>query len=203
MTEPIDKDFWEIEHKKDSGWLTGTDFDDLCKQFGLSTEDFQGRRILEIGVGKGTCTESFSELASELYCCDISKTGLDKVKKWAKQVFETTDVNEIPPVDLAISHLVFVHCTDDEILRIINGVNLAPGGKFMFQVSGLIDGVLTDQAKVKLVDDGSHFFRSIEETQAIIDRSNKQFVSVIGPNKINHAGWFDHEWYYVTVQNKM
>jgi hypothetical protein len=47
------------------------------------------------------------------------------------------------------------------------------------------------------------FFRSVNETKNIIDRSNKQFVSVIGPNDINHAGWFDHEWYYVAVQNKM
>ena len=199
----IDKDFWEDHHQQDSGWLTGTRFDDLLRQFGSTNEDIQGKRVLEIGVGKGFCTESFHKLASELYCCDISETGLKKVKLWANQVFQTNDINMIPPVDLAISQLVLVHCTDDEMLRIINGVNLANGSRFMFQVSGLKDGILTDRARTVLVDDGSHFFRSIDETKAIIDRSNKQFVSVIGPNDINHAGWFEHQWYYVTVQNKM
>ena len=199
----ISKDFWEGHHQGNSGWLTGTSFDSLLKQFSLTVLDIQGKRVLEIGVGRGHCTESFKNFASELYCCDISETGLAKIKEWATQVFQTTDINLIPPVDLAISHLVFVHCTDDEMLRIINGVTLAEGGRFIFQVSGLKDGILTDQAKEKLVDDGSHFFRSVEETKAIINRSNKQFVSVIGPNSINHEGWFDHEWYYITVENKI
>lgn len=199
----IGKDFWEKEHKGNTGWLTGTSFDSLLKQFKLSLDDIQNRRVLEIGVGRGHCSESFAHLASELYCCDISETGLEKVKKWAKQVFQTQDIASTPPVDLAISHLVLVHCTDNEMLRIINGVNLAPGGRFMFQVSGLKDGVLTDKAQKILVDDGSHFFRSVDETLAIIDRSNKQFVSLIGPDNILHAGWFDHQWYYVTVENKI
>ena len=121
----------------------------------------------------------------------------------AKEVYQTTNISQAPTVDLAISHLVFVHCTDDEMLRIINGVNLTENGRFMFQVSGLKNGILTDQAKTTLVDDGSHFFRSIEETKNIISQSNKEFVSIIGPNDILHAGWFDHEWYYITVQNKI
>ena len=199
----IGKDFWEGHHQGNSGWLTGTSFDSLLRQFSLTLDDIKNKRVLEIGVGRGHCTESFGTFASELYCCDISEKGLEKVKKWAKQVFQTQDINSIPPVDLAISQLVFVHCTDEEMLRIINGVNLAEGGRFVFQVSGLKDGILTDRAKKELVDDGSHFFRSIEETQAIIDRSNKHFVSLIGPNDINHAGWFEHRWYYVTVENKM
>ena len=59
----IGKDFWEDHHREDSGWLTGTRFDDLLRQFGLTNEEIQGKRILEIGVGKGFCTESFYKLA--------------------------------------------------------------------------------------------------------------------------------------------
>jgi predicted TPR repeat methyltransferase len=199
----IGKDFWEKEHKGNTGWLTGTSFESLLKQFLLNLSDIQGKKVLEIGVGRGHCTESFKEFASELYCCDISETALDKVRPLAKEVYQTINISQVPAVDLAISHLVFVHCTDDEILRIINGVNLTENGRFMFQVSGLKNGILTDKAKTTLVDDGSHFFRSIEETKNIIACSNKQFVSVVGPNDILHAGWFDHQWYYVTVQNKI
>jgi len=175
----------------------------LLQQFALALSDIQGKKVLEIGVGRGHCTESFKEFAGELYCCDISEGALDKVRSMAKEVYQTADISQAPQVDLAISHLVFVHCTDDEMLRLINDINLNEGGRFMFQVSGLKDGILTDQAKTTLVDDGSHFFRSIEETKDIINRSNKEFVSIVGPNDILHAGWFDHEWYYITVQNKI
>lgn len=199
----IGKDFWEGHHKRNTGWLTGTSFTDLLKRFSLTLNDIQNKKVLEIGVGRGHCTESFSNFASELYCCDISETGLEKVKKWAKQVYQTSDINSIPPVDLAVSHLVFVHCTDDEILRIINGVNLAEGGRFIFQCSGLKNGILTDKAKEILVNDGSHFFRSPKEVEDIVSRSNKKIVKISEPTDILHAGWFDHEWYYVTVQNKI
>lgn len=199
----IGKDFWETEHRGNTGWLTGTSFESLLKQFALTLSDIQGKKVLEIGVGRGHCTESFKEFAGELYCCDISEGALDKVRSMAKEVYQTADIVQAPQVDLAISHLVFVHCTDDEMLRLINDINLNEGGRFMFQVSGLKNGILTDQAKTTLVDDGSHFFRSIEETKDIINRSNKEFVSIVGPNDILHAGWFDHEWYYITVQNKI
>jgi len=199
----IGKDFWETEHRGNTGWLTGTSFESLLQQFALALSNIQGKKVLEIGVGRGHCTESFKEFAGELYCCDISEGALDKVRSMAKEVYQTADISQAPQVDLAISHLVFVHCTDDEMLRIINDINLTEGGRFMFQVSGLKDSILTDQAKTTLVDDGSHFFRSIEETKDIINRSNKEFVSIVGPNDILHAGWFDHEWYYITVQNKI
>ena len=199
----IGKDFWETEHRGNTGWLTGTSFESLLKQFALALSDIQGKKVLEIGVGRGHCTESFKEFAGELYCCDISEGALDKVRSMAKEVYQTADIAQAPQVDLAIAHLVFVHCTDDEMLRLINDIKLNEGGRFMFQVSGLKDGILTDQAKTTLVDDGSHFFRSIEETKDIINRSNKEFVSIVGPNDILHAGWFDHEWYYITVQNKI
>jgi predicted TPR repeat methyltransferase len=154
----IGKDFWETEHKGNTGWLTGTGFESLLNQFGLTIDNIKNKKLLEIGVGRGHCTESFNQFADELYCCDISDTALDKVKGHAKQTYQTQDISQASAVDLAISHLVFVHCTDDEMLRIINGVNLTENGQFMFQVSGLKDGILNDQAKKTLVDDGSHFF---------------------------------------------
>jgi SAM-dependent methyltransferase len=198
----IGKDFWEVEHNANSGWITGTEFENLLKQFKLTTNNIQDKKVLEVGTGRGFCSREFSKYASELYCCDISESALDKVKNFAKHTYQTVDITQTPTVDLAIAHLVFVHCTDDEMLRIINGVNLTENGQFMFQCSGLTDGILTDQAKERLVDDGSHFFRSVDETKNIINCSNKQFISVIGPTDINHEGWFDHQWYYVTVQNK-
>lgn len=199
----IGKDFWEKHHEENTGWLTGTHFEDFLRQFALTLDDVKGKRVLEIGVGRGHCTESLGTFASELYCCDISEAGLENVKKYAKQVFQTQDVNSIPPVDLAVSHLVFVHCTDDEMLRIINGVNLVDGGRFIFSFSSVIDGIISDRVQEILIDDGSHFFRSPDEVKDLIARSNKELVKISEPNRILHASWFEHDWYYVTVQNKM
>ena len=199
----IGKDFWETKHRANSGWITGTEFENLLKQFELTPGNIQDKKLLEIGTGRGFCSREFSKYSSELYCCDISDDALNKVKNFAKQTYRTANITQAPLVDLAVAHLVFVHCTDDEMLRIINGVNLTTDGQFMFQCSGLKNGILTDKIKEKFVDDGSHFFRSVEETKEIIARSNKEFVSMIGPNDILHEGWFEHEWYYITVQNKI
>jgi SAM-dependent methyltransferase len=200
----IGKDFWEQHHRDDSGWLTGTGFENLLTAFGLVEHDIAGKQVLEIGVGKATCSTGLARLASDLYCCDISETALSKVKDLARQTYLSPDIIHIPPVDLAVSHLVFVHCSDDEMLRIINGVNLAEGGRFIFQISGLKDNILTEKVQQELVNDGSHFFRGVEQTKDIIACSNKQLVSVTDPVPGNpFADWLDHEWYYVTVQNKI
>lgn len=201
MAIPINKEFWEQKHNEHSPWLTGTDFHSLLRQFNLTQDNFKNKKVLEIGTGHGICSRAISSIAGELYCCDISKSALTKVKDFAQQTFLTTDIAQIPAVDLAICHLVFVHCTDQEMLRIINEVTLAQGGRFMFHCSGLKNNVLTDMAKTRLVDDGSHFFRSIDATKDIIAQSNKKLVTVSDPVDILHAGWFDHQWYYVTVEN--
>lgn len=200
----VGKDFWEQHHTDNSGWLTGTGFRDLLNAFGLTDADITGKRVLEIGIGKATCSPGLASLANELYCCDISEKALSKVKDIACQTYLTTDIIQAPAVDLAISHLVLLHCTDDEMLRIINAVNLTEFGRFIFQISGLKDNVLTEQVQQELVNDGSHFFRSVERTKDIIARSNKQLVSVTDPVPgVHFANWLDHEWYYVTVQNKI
>ena len=38
----IGKDFWETEHRGNTGWLTGTSFESLLKQFALALSDIQG-----------------------------------------------------------------------------------------------------------------------------------------------------------------
>lgn len=200
MIKSIGKDFWEGKHQENSNWLTGTGFESLLAQFKITKDNFTNKKVLEIGVGKASCSMEIAKLASEFYCCDISKIALDKVKDIATQTFLTTDISQAPAVDLAICHLVFVHCTDEEMLRIINGVTLTDGGRFMFHCSGLKNDTLTDRAKKELVDDGSHFFRSVSAVKDIVAQSNKQLVKVSDPVDILHAGWFDHQWYYVTVQ---
>ena len=119
MTEPIDKSFWETKHNSNEiWWISGTGFNTMMNQHKLAHDDFKNKKILEIGVGTGSMSAVLPKYSSEIYCCDISQSALDNVKQYATQVFLTENLKEIPLVDLAFSHLVFQHCTDEEILRI-------------------------------------------------------------------------------------
>jgi hypothetical protein len=97
-----------------------------------------------------------------------------------------------------------VHCTDQEVERIINDVNLTDDGVFTFQVSGLKDNIITERVQAQLIDNGSHFFRGVDVTKAIVARTNKEIISITTPvyGGDYFGNWLQHEWYYVQVKNK-
>jgi predicted TPR repeat methyltransferase len=199
MTLPIDKSFWETKHdSNDIWWISGTRFKIMLEQHNLSPDDFKNKKILEIGVGTGSMSEVLPNYSSEIYCCDISQTALDNVKQYATQTFLTEKLKDIPPVDLAFSHLVFQHCTDKEILRIINEVNLTDNGVFSFEFVSLVDNVIIDKVQ-NFIDNKTHFFRSLEDLKSLLKDSNKEIVKVEVP--VFHQKW-QFESNFVKVKNK-
>ena len=56
MINSIGKDFWEGHHQQDSNWLTGTGFESLLAQFKITKDNFTNKKVLEIGVGKASCS---------------------------------------------------------------------------------------------------------------------------------------------------
>lgn len=204
MTTAIDRTFWEQQHeKKDSNWLTGTGFDHLLKQYNITSDFLKQKKILEIGVGFGHCSREFQKHASEFYCADISQTALDRVRPFAAQTFLSPNLNQAPPVDLAICHLVMVHCTDAEVERIINNINLTANGVLMFQVSKLASPITNTQLREQLIDNGSHFFRDENTVKDIVDRTNKQIVSITDPITPGHYHRdLNQQWFYVCVKNQ-
>ena len=205
MITPINQIFWETQHSKnDTTWLTGTTLAPLLSRHNLTIDVLKNKKILEIGIGLGHCSQEFVHHTDTLYCADISQTALDRVQHLATQTFLTNDIAHAPAVDLAISHLVFVHCTDAETQRIINDVNLTDDGFFSFQVSGLKNDIITEQVQQRLIDNGSHFFRGVDVMKKIIENTNKEIISITDPvyGGDYFGNWLQHEWYYVRVKNK-
>jgi SAM-dependent methyltransferase len=200
MIEPIDKNFWEEIHQvNEPWWLTGTQFNKLLEYHSFVEDNIKGKTVLEIGVGLGTCTAGLSNLSEKLYCCDISEIALNRVKTISAQQFLTKDLKSVPAVDIAFCHLVFQHCTDDEIKRIINDINLKDDAIFSFQFSSLKDNIITTSIQ-ELINKGSHFFRSVDIIKKLIDQTNKEFICVSDP--IWWGGKNKHEWYIAKVRNK-
>jgi hypothetical protein len=197
---PIDKNFWENKHAdEDQWWLTGTRLDSLLGFHALSQDDIKNKKVLEIGVGLGTCTQTLYKLADELFCSDISEVALERVKPFSKSQYHTNNIKLIPLVDIAICHLVFQHCTDSEVTRIINDVNLTDVGIFSFQFAAIKDNIIHDNIK-KLINDGCLFFRSVESIKKIVEKTNKEIIYISDPKW--WGGKNQHEWYSIKVRNK-
>jgi hypothetical protein len=198
--KPIDKTFWEDKHNIDDPyWLTGTDVGKLLKYHNIIEDDTKGKVLLEIGVGLGTCTSELQKISDKLFCCDVSEIALNRVKEFSDKQFLTNDLKLTEPVNIAICHLVFQHCTDDEITRIINDVNLTDDGIFSFQFAALKDNIISKSVQ-ELINGGSHFFRSVETIKKIVSQSNKEICFISEPKW--WGGKNQHEWYFIKVRNK-
>ena len=193
----MNKEFWEKQHASNiKYWLTGTKLTSIQTYHRISFKEYKDRKILEIGVGLGDTLHSLREYTKNLYAADISDKALNKVSSFSS-VYSTKDLVKIPPVDLAICHLVFQHCDDQEVERIINDVQLLDTGIFSFQYA-----YFREANPIKFSDEfvdinETHFFRSQEKMRAIITRSNKK---IIGTPEIRvHP---DFNWEIIKVENK-
>ena len=169
----------------------------IYKFYDISEADLKSRKILEIGVGVGVITKSLAALTQELYCADISDVALQNVSKFAKSVFLTRDINQTPGIDIALCHLVLVHCDDTEVRRLLSEINLSDSGKIYCQFSCLktADAIEKASSTVKnmLTQAGPHHFRDPAHVEKLIKdcgltiRREKQ----IDPGKyINWDGQF-------------
>jgi len=187
---------WDNYHTNNTiYWLTNSKLYNLAIDHNIDFESYKNKKILEIGIGTGKCVEELKSYTNEIYACDVSKIALKRVSSFAK-TYTTVELNTIEPVDLAICHLVFQHCDNKEVKRIINEVNLTPNGIFSFQYAYLSEkksSFLDKNIKIN----NTHFFRSPEKMRKIINTTNKQ---------INGATIFksfpDLNWEIIKVKNE-
>lgn len=202
---PIGKSFWEEKHSKsDLQWLAGTDMIPLLKYYNLLPTDLLGKRVMEIGIGMGNAVSEMSKIAWKTYAVDISDLALERIKNNVDQTYQTNNLKYAPECDIIICHLVFLHCDDDEVTRIINDIPLSENGKLYFHFSGLKDNVITEKVQTLLIDNGTHFFRDYEEMKKIIQNTNKELTYITQPyyGGEYYGNWLHHEWYFGIIENK-
>ena len=197
----VDKDFWESKHQtSDRYWLTGSSLGDIMNIHKLTEEHIKNKKILDIGVGLGNLSKELVNYTDELICCDISEKALSNVSGKVTKKYLTTDLNKIEPVDLAICHLVFQHCTDEEIERIINDVVLTDEGTFTFQFAYLRDNEPSNQTVMNLIELGSHHFRGLKHIQKMVDKAGKEITWVSDSYNFQYPENFS--WLVVKIKNK-
>lgn len=197
--------FWDNLHSQDNGqWLTGSRIQNILDLYRISRDQLENKNVLEIGIGRLFITEWLSQVASTLYACDISLVALEKAKRFTPHVYPTQDIKKIPAVDLALCHLVFVHCTDDECHRMLSNLNLAPGGKLYCQFSCLKtpDAIehASDHARRALTQDGPHFFRTPTTVESMIEASGLIITNRIELDPGAFLGWHGQYWLCLECQ---
>lgn len=204
MKHAMDRVFWDRHHSaSNQTWLTGSMIDAYLRFFEISREDLKDQRILEIGVGLGRASRELAKITKEFYCADISQAALDKLDDCTSHRFLTTDLKLVPPADLVICYLVTVHCNDDEVQRILNDTQLSAKGKMLVQFSGpRDDGEISERAHTEFVDNGSHHFRTRQEIQDLVSKTNKRIDRMLPSHRVNHNGWFEHDWHPVILTNQ-
>lgn len=197
----IDKDFWEVKHQtSDKYWLTGSSLGEIMNFHELTEDDIRDKKVLDLGVGLGNLSKELINYTDELICCDISEKALSNVDDKVNKKYLTTNLKEIEPVDLAICHLVFQHCTNQEIERIINDVVLKDGGTFTFQFAYLRDNESPNSTVMNLIELGSHHFRDLKHIEKMVDKSDKEIVWVSKPYDFHYPENFS--WLIVKLKNK-
>ena len=192
-------EFWNGKHQvQNRQWLTGTSLSMIYRLYDITSEDLRSKKILEIGVGIGIITKSLRELASELYCADISDVALKNIGKHANDTFLTQDIDQAPAVDVVICHLVLVHCDDNETQRILSSVNLSTGGKIYCQFSCLKtpDAIATASPKVQkeLTEAGPHYFRTPNDIEKLLAKSGLQISRAKEIDPGTFLSWSGQTW---------
>lgn len=197
----LDDKFWEDKHQhREKWWISGSPIVSVLKSHNLKISELKDKSILEVGVGTGSFSRLINKITKINYGCDISTTALNNVNSFCTEVFLSKNLSDIPKVDVAISHLVFQHCEDSEVLRILNEINIKDSGFFSFEFTGLLNNEITNKKRqLRLIEQGSHFFRSEDQMKILISKSNKTIYKIEKPKML-----YKHRLvsYFYKVKNK-
>lgn len=199
--------FWNDKHQtQNRHWLTGTSLGMIYRFYNIGPDDLKSRKVLEIGVGVGVITKELRQLADKLYCSDISAVALKNASQYADDTFLSQDIGQAPAVDVAICHLVLVHCDDAEVRRILSSINLTPGGKIYCQFSCLKTPDAVDTAppavKKSLTELGPHYFRAHSDIEKMIQDSGLSVSRVKEIDPGGYMGWNGQFWKLCVLERK-
>lgn len=160
------------------------------------------KTVLVVGVGRGGAIKSLVERGKTVYATDISSKLVDLgLKCGATKAVLSPDMKTLPPVDLALCHLVLQHNMEQEVQRLINDANLNKDGFGSYQYSTLApDSKMTD-VMIYDFNDGELNVHSIQRMKNIVARTNKQWIKNIPSTKWRDK-MFSWDWNILRFRNK-
>lgn len=190
--------FWNNAHsKKLYYWINSSNSNDILNYHNFN-QNISDKLILDLGIGLGYLTEYLSK-NNKVISVDISDVALEKVKEFAYKTYNSSELSKIEPVDLAICNLVFQHCDDEEIERIIREIQLKDDGIFSFQFAFLRENEEPNDFVKELIKNKTHYFRSLEKIKEFVNKCGKKIVSISEPIHWNHTENFS--WLFVKISN--
>lgn len=132
--------WWDGKHQLNhSWWLSGSPPQGIWDLLGIDHLLVPGAEVLEIGVGMGNGPKALLDRGCHVSVLDISSVAIAKVAEFA-QGYLADDLSALtsPPAlplncfDVALSHLVAQHMTDEDLTAQIHAVvrALKPTGLF-------------------------------------------------------------------------
>jgi len=116
----IVKTFWEQKHKtEDKAALSGCFYEETIDFLELNAYLNKESKVLEVGVGLGHVTKGLFDNDVEVSALDISDLSLSKVSKYCKNIFNLTQLEELPIdyFDVIICNNVVQHVTTDLLTK--------------------------------------------------------------------------------------
>jgi 2-polyprenyl-3-methyl-5-hydroxy-6-metoxy-1,4-benzoquinol methylase len=159
-------EFWDKQHSDNNIlWLTDSIPDKVLRRHKLELP--ADSHVLDIGTGTGGFARWCASRGNKVSSCDVSKLALTRVSDIA-DIALVHNIHTLKPADIAICHLVFQHCRDEQVLQILNGANLKRGATFSFQYA-IKTGELNPELQ-KAEDDSLLYFRSPEEMDKLLEK---------------------------------
>ena len=181
--------------------VTDTSLEDILAHHSLELTD-SIETVLVLGVGRGAAIRSLVERGKTVYSTDISgrlvKVGLEF---GASKSVLSSEINSLPPVDLALCHLVLQHNIEPEVERLINDVNLTSNGIGSYQYSTLAPDSQMTKVMIYDFNEGELNVYSTERMGKIVSRTNKKLIENI-PSLKWREELFSWDWNVLRFANR-
>ncbi|MGE3681521.1 MAG: class I SAM-dependent methyltransferase [Bdellovibrionales bacterium] len=172
------RQWWDQAHSVDHpNWLTGSSGKEVWRRLAVLHRIRPGTQVLNIGVGLGHCTHGLKERGCSVSALDISPVALSRVKSLVENSWLPEQLPHLPAdqFDVAISHLVAQHMTDenltDQLRHVIRA--LKPDGVLAIQIAYRMNRRPnpTDQATLLELEKGGGICRHLYEIMNVCSRA--------------------------------
>lgn len=197
-------DWWEHHHQGDGNyklWLTGSRPERVWYPLAIESRLRRGTVVLNIGVGLGHCTRALVQRGCTVHALDIAPAALAKIENVVTKTWLADNVSALPAntFDVAISHLVAQHMSDEQLTSQIGAVipALKPDGVFALQFGTALDVRQNDLPTTALeaLKMGS-VVRSLGHVARLVDASGGQ---IVWADRIGMFPEYGSAWYAVHI----